>query len=82
MKIRVDAGGRAVEIETTNDANLAPDALARVAMDMWQKTAGAGERLGPPLGFAAQERAPIDGRARRWLGEGEPLPVHGRTETP
>ncbi len=53
MRVRIDAGGRAVEIECS-DANVTAQAVADVAMDAWRGTEGAKRPSeGPAVGFQA-----------------------------
>ena len=53
MKVRIDAGGREVEIETS-DHNLSPKDLADKALEVWQATEGAKASEGPAYGFTPQ----------------------------
>lgn len=55
MKVRIDAGGREVEIETS-DANMSPKDLADKALEVWQATGGAKTSEGPAYGFAQERR--------------------------
>lgn len=55
MRVTVDAGGRKVEIETS-DTNVTPKDVAEIAMGMWERTDGGAERLGPATGFSSAER--------------------------
>lgn len=77
MKVSINAGGREVTIEC-HDANVTAEGVGKIAMDLWQQTKGADERLGPPYGFAAQERAPGPSMWPRAVDFGlEPLKVTG-----
>lgn len=62
MKVRIDAGGREVEIETS-DHNLSPKDLADKALEVWQATEGAKTSEGPAYGFTPQTVSPPRGYA-------------------
>jgi len=54
MKVRIDAGGREVEIECSGD-NVSVRDVAAEALAMWHSTDGATEPSpGPAFGLAAQ----------------------------
>ena len=77
MKVRIDAGGRQVEIECA-DANVTAKDVADVALATWHETSGAGGRgtEGPAFGLTASGATtqPRDSFAWR-TGRGEQLPV-------
>lgn len=76
MKVRIDAGGREVEIECSGD-NVSVKDIAAEALSVWSATAGAREPSdGPAFGLTLGERSP-DGRGvyPLGLGEGQPVPV-------
>jgi len=57
MKVRIDAGGRTVEIECV-DANVTADGIGATALGLWQATEGARKPSeGPAVGFQAQVSA-------------------------
>ena len=57
VKVRIDAGGREVELETTDPATTV-DSLAAVALTLWRATADAAHPVeGRGFGLIASERA-------------------------
>jgi hypothetical protein len=52
MKVRIDAGGREVEIECS-DTNMDPVRLADKALAVWQATQCV-DRPGPAVGYSAE----------------------------
>jgi hypothetical protein len=54
VRIKIDAGGRAVEIECS-DTNVSPDTVGDKALQLWKETEGAVRPSeGPAYGFQAQ----------------------------
>lgn len=56
MKVRIDAGGRQVEIEC-GDTNVSYEGVANKALAVWKETAGANGSAGPAVGFMSAERS-------------------------
>jgi hypothetical protein len=63
VKVRIDAGGREVEIECPAD-NVSPKEIADKVLEVWKETAGAQDSGGPAFGFSQD---------RRWSAEKTPL---------
>ena len=61
MKVRIEAGGRVVEIECA-DANVTPTEMADKALSVWQATDGA-QRVsaGPAYGLVAERSGRLVG---------------------
>lgn len=53
MKVRIDAGGRMVEIECA-DTNVSVDEISDKALTLWDSTSAAGGTEGPGYGFTPQ----------------------------
>ena len=75
MKVRVNAGGREVEIECT-DSNMSPKDVRDLAIQAWQATDGArAPSEGPAYGFqanaAGRQVSPMNmgGYGRGYVGE-------------
>jgi hypothetical protein len=75
MRVRIDAGGRQVEIECP-DANVSPKDVVEQALEAWRSTEGAATGAGPAFGLQAERRGDREGFNRR-MGE-MPTPVRGR----
>ncbi len=56
MKVRIDAGGRQVEIEC-GEAGTSYRELADKALEVWTGTEGASSSEGPAYGFVSVERS-------------------------
>jgi hypothetical protein len=52
VKVRIDAGGREVEIECA-DANVTADTIGEKALELWRATEGAKASEGPAYGLQA-----------------------------
>jgi hypothetical protein len=80
MRVRIDAGGRQVEIECS-DTNVSPKDVVEQALEAWRSTEGAAKgTAGPALGFSGQLRPDGEGFNRR-MGE-VPTPVRADREAP
>jgi len=60
VKVRIDAGGRAIEIECA-DANVSVDTVGSKALKLWQETAATSTE-GPGYGFTPQLASPPSSR--------------------
>jgi hypothetical protein len=56
VKVRIDAGGREVEVETASDQNVSVADVAKEALTLWEATDGAKEPTQPAYGFSADRR--------------------------
>lgn len=73
MKVRIDAGGRAVEIECS-DANVTAKDVADVALATWHETSGSARGTeGPAYGFTPERRTDPAGYQR--FNHGSPTPI-------
>lgn len=77
MKVSISAGGRDVEIETS-DTNVNPDTIADKALALWLATEGAKDSQGPAYGFTPS--GAVASPTSRWIGELAPLPVKAEAD--
>jgi hypothetical protein len=75
MRVKIDAGGRVVEVETLSDANVTVESLGKEAQRLWEQTDGAQARPGPAYGFSAQLGPNQSRDQRAWMRYGEQVPV-------
>lgn len=83
LKVRIDAGGREVEIECGSE-NVSPEQVADKVLAMWQATDGVKPPSDGPgsYGFIAADATggDIRGQYPLQIGEGKPVPTQARID--